>query len=679
MSKTNHSASKLRIRLLPGLAWKGIASNKNVYYPYLAAGIFSVFTYFIFASIIYNDIVKMMPKSAYMLILMVIGKGLLAIILLLFLIYANRFLVKRRRREFGLYHMLGLEKKHIGGMMLFENFLLYVITLCGGTVFGLVLSKLFFLLLLRLCRMPAEIGFVFEPAAFRETMAYFGIVYLINYAESLWEVGKARPIELMSGSKKGEKEPRFLWLYALIGMAALGGGYYCSITAKVDSMIFMNFFLAVFLVVIGTYLLFTSGSIAFLKWMKTKKKTYYRPRNFITVSGMLYRMKKSAAGLSNICIFSTMAMITLICTVTLGIGLDEIVHFLDPYDLKMSYREEKVTEQDVAGKVEELEDKYGLTALRTDIYNEITLHVQQNENRFEIQTGEDYEAEYEIDILVQEDYNRIENRLVSLDGDETLIYCNGRDFGYDTVNFFGRIFRVQEELDGFFPYPKADDNAFDARYMMVVKDREARDACVRAWCEANGVVDIDEFIESDTIQRVKILLQGEDGKKAGWIEEFSEWGQSQPGFESLKNGLDWRENSRVTYGSLLFIGILFGLIFFMCLVLIMYYKQVTEGYEDRNHFDIMQKVGMSDLEIQGTVHKQILMVFGLPLAGALFHTVAGMFMVKALFATISLYDKRLIVGSIIGVSALFAAVYGVSYLITARSYYKIVRQGDAHR
>lgn len=675
MNKTNNTTNRLRMKLLPRLACKGIISNKNVYYPYLAAGIFSVFTYFIFASILHNDIIKLMPKSAYMWILLELGKGLLSIILLIFLIYANGFLVKRRRKEFGLYHMLGLEKKHIGAMMFFETLLLYAVALCGGTIFGVVFSKLFFLLLLRICRMPAEIGFVFEPAAFRETLVYFGGVYLINYAGSLWEVGKARPIELMSGSKKGEKEPRFLWFYAILGMAALCGGYYCSVTAQVDSMIFINFFMAVFLVIIGTYLLFTSGSIAFLKWMKTRKKTYYRPKNFITVSGMLYRMKKSAASLSNICIFSTMALITLICTVALCVGLDGCVHFVYPYDLTMAYVEEKLLEQDVMQEMEILEDKYGLNAKRVDTYDVISLDVKKTGNRFEMQTGESYADEYQIDFLVQDDYNRIADRSVRLTQNEALMYCSGKDFGYDTVDFFGMTLQIQEELDGFFPYPKADGNTYNARYMIVVKDRAVRDACVRAWCGGHGVEDTDGFIESDERQRIKILLEGADEKKKALLEEFSEWGQSQPGFESLQNGVDWRENNQVTYGSLLFIGILFGMIFFMCLILIMYYKQVTEGYEDRNNFGIMQKVGMSDKEIQGTVHRQILMVFGLPLAGALLHTLAGMFMVKCLFAVISLFDMQVFVGSIIGVSVLFVVVYGISYLITAKTYYRIVRQG----
>ena len=660
---------------MPQLAWKGITTNGNVYYPYLAAGIFAVFTYFVFASILQNDIRDLFPKREYAWIMLYLGKWLLSVILLFFLIYANGFLVKRRKKEFGLYHILGLEKKHIGAMMFVESFLLYVSALCGGIIFGLVLSKLLFLLLLRICGMPTDIRFVFEPEAFKETIVYFGYVYLINYGGSLRQVGKARPVELMSGSRKGEKEPKFLWLYAFLGMAALGVGYFCSITSQIDEMIFMNFFLAVFLVVIGTYLLFTSGSIAFLKWMKTRKRTYYQPENFITVSGMLYRMKKSAASLSNICIFSTMALITLICTLSLWIGMDGCLHFTCPYDMTMSYCDEKVSQSDVMQEIDSLEEKYGLAAQRVDVYDKVELSVKKIENRFEIQDGKNYAEWYAVDIVTQDDYNSVQNSSVSLAEDEALIYSSGRDFAYDTIDFFGRELQVQEEIDEFFPHPKAEGNIFEARYMIVVRDEQVRDTCVRAWCATVGVEDVDGFLQSDETRRVLLLLKGADEEKSAFLEEFSVWGQSQPGFTSLQNGVDRRENDHIMYGSLLFIGVLFGLIFFMCLILIMYYKQIAEGYEDRDNFGIMQKVGMSDQEIYQTVHRQILMVFGLPLVGALLHTMAGMFMVKGLLGVLSFFDMKIFIGSIAGVSVLFAAVYGASYLFTAKTYYRIVKQG----
>ena len=681
MGKTGKSTAW---KILPAMAWKGIMRNGSVYFPYLAAGIFSVFTYFVYASILKNDIISILPKSTYAWIMLRIGKSLLVIILMLFLVYANSFLMKRRQKEFGLYHILGLEKKHIGSMLFFETALLYAFALAGGVVFGMALSKLLFMLLLKMCRLPVDVGFVFQMEALRETMVYFLAVYMVNFAEGLVQIGKSNPIELMSGSRKGEKEPKFLWFFALAGAAALAGGYYCSVTSKVDSRIFTDFFQAVFRVIVGTYLLFAAGSIAFLKWMKSRKRVYYKAGNFITISGMLYRMKKNAAGLSNICIFSTMVLITITCTVTLYAGMDSLVHYVQPYDMTVHYRDERVEPREVYEEIETLGEKYGKKVERADIYEKMTLPVRQQENSFVVRHEKDeaagieaYAEDYELGIMTQEEYNRIENREVSLGEGEALIYCSGRDYGYDRVIFYGKEFLVKEEPDNFFPDPKAEDNTFGAGYLMVVKDDEVKEACIRAFGAANGVEDMEAFLESGT-QYVQILLEGKDGEKQDFLKEFGQWCQSRPGFSKLTNGAENRNDQEIMYGALLFIGILFGMIFFMCLILIMYYKQITEGYEDRNSFDIMQKVGMSDGEIRTTVHRQILTVFALPLIGAISHTIAGMFMVKGLMAVLSFHRNDILIFSTAGVIVLFAAVYGASYMVTARAYYRIVRHGGTN-
>ncbi len=663
-------------KILPVMAWKGILRNGNVYFPYLIAGIFSVFTYFVFTSILHNDIIKVLPRSSYAWMMLYMGKGILSLILILFLVYANSFLVKRRQKEFGLYHILGLEKKHIGIMLFFETFLLYAGAVAGGVLFGMVLSKLLFLMLLRMCNLSVDVRFVFYPAAFRETIVYFLWVFGVNFAVGLLQVGKARPIELMSGSKKGEKEPRFLPVYALAGMAALVFGYYCSVTSKLDSMIFLNFVLAVSLVIVGTYLLFASGSIAFLKWMKGRKKFYYKPGNFVTISGMLYRMKKNAAGLSNICIFSTMVIITLICTVSLHLGMDSLVHFVHPYDMTVLYGEEKAAEEEVAQEIAALEEKYGLAAKRVDIYDRMRLAVRKEGDRFVMRQDNggfsDRAEDYKLEIITTPEYERIENRPADLQDNEVLLHCSGRDYGYDSVDFMGVKLQVKEELTSFFPYPKAADNAVGACYVMVVKDRQVQEQCVRAWAEANGVTDMEAFLESD-YRFIGIVLAGEDAQKNAFLGEFAQWCQSRPGFFDLTDNVEGRRDLRTMYGALLFLGILFGLIFFMCLILIMYYKQITEGYEDRNSFDIMQKVGMSDREIRGTVRRQILMVFGLPLAGAVMHTAAGMVMVKGLMGAVSFFRVDLLFWCTVGVIVIFMAVYGISYMMTAKTYYRIVR------
>lgn len=683
MKKSNGmTAGTLRMKLLPGFALKGISGNKNVYYPYFAAGIFSVFTYFVFSSILKNDIISILPKSAYAWIMLELGKWLLSIILLLFLIYANSILLKRRQKEFGLYNILGLEKKHISVIMFFETLFLYIGVLGGGIVIGLVLSKLMFLILLKICRLPAEIRFVFEPEAFQDTLVYFGVVYILNFLGSLWQIGRSKPVELMSGTQKGEKEPGFLWIYASLGVLLLGGGYYLCVTAELDSMIFISFFLAAFLIIIGTYLLFTSGSIAFLKWIRSRKTLYYKPKNFVTISGMFYRMKKNAAGLSNICIFSTMAIITLICTVALCIGMEECTHFMYPYDITLGYDDEKISLEDLTEEIHSLQKTHDVEIQRTDLYGKLTLPVRKEADRFLVRQEdytdpEDYAEDYQFDILLLQDYNRMADRSVSLSDDEVLIFSSGRDYGYDRIDFYGKILSVKEELSFFYPQPKARENTYNARYMMVVKDVRARDLCVEAWCKVNGIEDTQLLLNSGK-QYVQILLDGSRTEKSGFLEKLAAWGESKPGFSGFEDGMDRREDLQVTYGALLFIGILFGLIFFMCLILIMYYKQITEGYEDRNNFDIMQKVGMSNPEIHAAVHRQILMVFALPLIGAVLHTMAGMFMVRKLLGVVSLFNKALLFGSTAGVIIIFSAVYIISYLITARTYYGIVAHSEAY-
>lgn len=661
-------------KILPGMAVKGVIANGTVYYPYLAAGIFAVFTYFVFASILQNDLIKTLPRSAYAWLLLEIGKGLLGIILLFFLIYANSFLIKHRKKEIGLYSLLGLEKKHIGIMLFLETLLLYGVVMAGGIALGTVLSKLFFLLLLKLSNLPVDVEFVFTLKAFKETLLYFAAVFLFNFINQLWELSKARPAELLSGNKKGEKEPKFLFAWTLAGITVLGAGYDTAIRAQVDSMIFMNFFLAVFLVVAGTYLLFTSGSITFLKLMRHNKKVYYKPANFITISGMFYRMKKNAASLVNICIFSTMVIITLICTISLYMGMEGITNYVYPYDMASDFKEGDLKKEQIKDKLSELEGKYGLAVQRADLFNFFNVTCSKEENKFSLllDTKQPYIDNNKIIILSLEDYNGVTGEKETLSDSEVLLYSTGVDFGFDTLEFMGIQKNIKKEVSEFFPYPKADKDAFNMEYIIVVKNMAVRDALVRAWAEQNGVEDIDAFLRSGS-QKLGVFLDGEEEEKQAFVKELVAWCMARPGFTSYRDGLEGRAGIRSMNGGLLFIGMIFGLIFFLCLIIIMYYKQISEGYEDRGSFDIMQKVGMSDKEIKSTIHRQILLVFGLPLIGALMHTAVGMFMVDRLMAVIQFFNTRLMLGCTAGVSAVFVLIYAISYLTTAKTYYRIIK------
>lgn len=660
-------------KLLPHMAVKGIMANGIVYYPYITAVIFSAFTHFVFSSILQNDLMEILPYKAYAWIILEIGKGLLEYILFFFLLYANSFVIKRRKKEIGLYTLLGLEKKHIGMMLFLENCIVYAAAMAGGILLGMALSKLLFLLLLRLSHVALDVAFVFKMKAFTETLVYFAVVFLLLFINQLWEVGKSRPAELMSGSRKGEKEPRLLLLWSVIGASALIFGYRASIRSQADSMILINFALAVFLVVIGTYLLFTSGSVFFLKLARRNKKLYYKAKNFITISGMYYRMKKNAAGLVNICIFSTMVIITLICTVSTYLGLEGVTHYTCPYDMELELDEGKMTAEQFRMKSEELTEKYGLTVQRVDVFDSISLSCSRDGSSFELKKEDASDAaNCGVIIMTLADYKKLSGEQENLSEQEVLVHAEGADYGEETLAFMGIEGTVKREVRELFPYPKAESNR-NGRYIIIVRDDETRDAYVRAWAEANGVEDMDAFLQSGRCQ-AGIVLSGEDAEKTAYLKELSEWGWMQDGIRNEKNGLEQRGELRSMYGGLLFIGVIFGTDFFLCLLIIMYYKQISEGYEDMQSYAIMRKVGMSGEEIRSTVHKQVLFVFGLPLIGALAHTWAGMFMVKQLMVIIGFYDIRLMAECAAGVSLVFMLIYIISYWKTAKTYYRIVNR-----
>ncbi len=666
-----------KMKLLPVMAFRGVRQNKLVYRPYLMACFFSVFSYYLFSSLLHNDLMERLPKAAYAWLMLNLGKGLLSIILLLFLIYAGSFLQKRRRRELGLYSLLGLERKHIGIMLFWENLGLYLVSVWAGIILGFVLNKLMFLLLLRMSRLPVDVAFRFSMDAVIETLRYFAAVFLCVYVKSLWNFYRMKPTELLSESRKGEKELKRIGLWTAAGVILLMCGYYISVTSKLDSMIFTDFFLAVFLVVLGTYFLFTSGSVAFLRFLKKRKNIYYRPSNQVTISGMLYRMKKNAAGLSNICIFSTMLLITLTCTVTLWTGMDQIAYYDYPYDMEASYSESSDVMEKAREKAAELSEKHGQGVGRLDDYYVMVLNCGKSEgsNAFVSAAGMEFADQFAVTLLLLDDYNRLEGQSKRLEEDEVLLYSTGSAFGYDSVNFMGVEASVREEPERIYPFPQAKNRMFNfnAQYVIVVKDRQVFDRFVSAWAVTNGVTDLEGFLHSGE-RRLGILLDGKETERDAFIEEWSVWCQGQQDFLRIDNGLDGRDEDRSMNGGLLFIGMVFGLLFFMCLLLIMYFKQVSEGYEDQDSFGIMRKVGMSDAEIRGTIRRQILLVFFLPLAGALLHTAAGLVMVNGLLAALRFFDTGLLIRCCVGVAAVVALLYGGSYVMTARTYYRIVRK-----
>ncbi len=653
--------------LLPKLSAMGIRKNGSAYIPYMMAGIFSVFTFFTFASIINNDIMKTLPHSGYAWALMEVGQVLLGMILLPFIIYTNSFLIKRRKKELGLYSVLGLDKKHIAVMMLWETLIVFMIVIAGGIIFGLAFSKLIFLGLLNLSKLPVKASFTFSMNAFNQTFFYFLAVYIINLVTNVVHVFRTNPNDLLKGAKKGDKEPKHLWLSAIFGLVLLGLGYAIAIPAKVNSDIFIDFLLAVSLVTYGTHQFFKAGLLALLKLLKKNAGIYYRKSNYVTISGMLHRMKKSASSLSNICIFSTMTIVTLLCTLSVWLGSDRMLDHEYPYDFTLNYNTSTFQgSAEMENKLQELADKSQVTISDKVEFTYQKLMVDSNNNSFTIQDPKNKKAlRYALKLISLDEYNSFENRQETLAEDEVLMYSTGADFGYDQIILGKETYNVKKELSSMVFGRKAANDSFGQNYYLIVKDNDVMDKLRKAFMNT---------AENDRILTVRFNLEGEESNKKEFMDALSSWTSFQPGYNSIVNGIDGRLNTLSMNGALLFIGIFFSIIFTMCLILIMYYKQITEGYDDRENFDIMQKVGMSDAEVRGTIRKQILMVFFSPLIIAIIHTMAGFNMISGLLSTLYLFDTKLIIICGLIVSGLFAILYGFSYSFTSRTYYRIVKQ-----
>lgn len=649
--------------LLPRMAANNIHKNGSSYFPYIGVSIFAMFSYFSFDMILCNDIMLSIPRAVYATMLIRMGFSLLGFIMVPFLYYTNSFLIKRRKKELGLYSILGLEKKHIGIMMFYESLIIYAVVMVASIGIGLLFSRLVFLFLINLAGLPVEASFAISPKAIVDALLFYAIISGLNLFVNLVQVGKSNPVELMRDSGKGEKEPKHIILGSLTGILFLGLGYYMAMTTKIDSMIFINFFLEVICVVIGTYFLFTAGSVVLLRIMKKNKKSYYRADNFITVSGMLYRMKKNAASLANICIFGTMVIVTAVCTLSVFLGMDSIMAYTYPSDIRVSYyggnREER---ESVREEIFSLADSYGLgiTEYLDYEYCEIPISLEGKALVRKDETSD------RLRLATLAEYNRIEGTNVTLKEGEVLLYCSAADCGIDNVQLGDREFTVKEELTSCLisGNRKEPMDTYGLVYVLVLPDEQSLGAVA-------GQYGVDATVS--LARPVGFRVEGEGTAYQSFYEELEQRVGQHSGFAMISEHRGRVEELKSAYGGLLFVGIFFGLVFLICLLVIMYYKQIAEGYEDQKSFEIMQKVGMSDREINRTIHKQIRLVFALPLIGAIMHTIVAMKVVVMLMSTIRLFATGMIICCVIGVCLIFALFYVIFYKKTASVYYRIVK------
>ena len=664
------------------LAKQNIRNNKSTYIPYIITCIFCI------AMIYMMEFLRDCPtldqavrQADEVRMIVFTGEIVVEIFCIIFLIYSNSFLMKRRQKEIGLYNILGLERNHIGIVMFLETIITSIGSLAGGIAVGIIGSKLALLLLLKLLHIPSVLGFYISVKGIFTCLFMFGIVFLMILFLNLAKIHLSRPVELLRGNNTGEKEPAAKWLMALIGFICLGAGYYLAVTTESPIKAITIFLLAVILVMAGTYLLFTAGSIVILKFLRRRKSFYYRTGNFISISGMLYRMKQNAIGLASICILSTGVLLMISMTVSIYFGMNDIMLNRYPYDVDMSVT--SISEDECQTAIEAFEKAIADNKVPVEkSVEEIYLDIVCSKNGDQIlikpaNTIRNSDSVLVLSLFTQAEYERLTGISANLNDGEIFAWYPST-VQKDSVTVDETEFTVKKWLDKN-PLTCGEDAVSDNAVLVVTdedfkKFDEMRTEMYKGVSSAPAGEDLTLHLglditgsETDKIDfGTPVMEVVKDLKKNGGLSENS-WitsGIRQQEYESY-----YADN-----GSLLFIGILLGSLFLMGTAMIIYYKQISEGYEDQKRFEIMQKVGLSRREVRSSVRRQILIVFFLPLLMAMLHITMAFPMIRRMLLLFGMTNTKLFIGCTAGTVLIFAVVYGLIYLMTARSYYHIVER-----
>lgn len=664
------------------LAKQNIRNNKSTYIPYMITCIFCI------AMIYMMEFLRDCPtldqavrQADEVRMIVFTGEIVVEIFCIIFLIYSNSFLMKRRQKEIGLYNILGLERNHIGIVMFLETIITSIGSLAGGIAAGIIGSKLALLLLLKLLHIPSVLGFYISVKGIFTCLFMFGIIFLMILFLNLAKIHLSRPVELLRGNNTGEKEPAAKWLMALIGFICLGAGYYLAVTTESPIKAITIFLLAVILVMAGTYLLFTAGSIVILKFLRRRKSFYYRTGNFISISGMLYRMKQNAIGLASICILSTGVLLMISMTVSIYFGMNDIMLNRYPYDVDMSVT--SISEDECQTAIEAFEKAIADNKVPVEkSVEEIYLDIVCSKNGDQIlikpaNTIRNSDSVLVLSLLDQAEYERLTGISANLNDGEIFAWYPSA-VQKDSVTVDETEFTVKKWLDKN-PLTCGEDAVSDNAVLVVTdedfkKFDEMRTEMYKGVSSAPAGEDLTLHLglditgsETDKIDfGTPVMEVVKDLKKNGGLSENS-WitsGIRQQEYESY-----YADN-----GSLLFIGIFLGSLFLMGTAMIIYYKQISEGYEDQKRFEIMQKVGLSRREVRSSVRRQILMVFFLPLLMAMLHITMAFPMIRRMLLLFGMTNTKLFIGCTAGTVLIFAVVYGLIYLMTARSYYHIIER-----
>lgn len=670
------------------LAWTGINKNKKLYVPFIFTCIGTIMMCYIISFLSASSTFGSIAGGDTIQAMLGMGVGVMSVFSVIFLFYTNSFLIRRRKKEFGLYNILGLSKGNLAVVLALETIMIAVITIGAGLLFGILFSKLAELCIIKILGGTAGYTFSIEVGSIRDTALLFAGIFLLIYLNGLRQIQLTNPIQLLHSENMGERPPKANWILALVGVIVLGAAYYLAVTIDDPISALLLFFIAAAMVIVATYLLFIAGSVTFCRILQKNKRYYYKTNHFVSVSSMVYRMKRNGAGLASICILCTMVLVMVSSTVCLYAGAEENLRNRYPRDINLDVTVNSISmlsgeqTEKVRNIIKDIMKENSLNQENILDYhtadfggmvqgNQIVFDSSAYENRFH--TISDI---WQFFVVPLSEYNKLMGKEETLSADEVILYTTKETkYQEDTIQIGnGQIFKVKKQVDDFVDNGIDSMQIFPTMYLFV-SDFNGFCQPLQEYKIENmdrNLISLHWFyaFNMGCSEEKQIMIQDQIYKELLEIENTTE---DIAYFHTYLEGIaKERAGFYGLYGGLFFLGVLLGIVFIFAAVLIIYYKQVSEGYEDQSRFEIMQKVGMTKKEIKRSINSQILTVFFMPLLMAGIHLAFAFPLVRKLLMLFGVTNVPFLIMTTVCCYLVFALFYLIIYWTTSRSYYSIV-------
>ena len=659
-------------RLTNKLAVSNLIKNRKLYYPFALAVLLAVTITYLFYSLSLNPNIGKIRGGETISMTLALGMVVVTIASGIIVLYANSFVMKNRSKELGIYGMLGLEKRHLISMVFKELLIFGSLTLTAGLGLGALFDKLIFALLLKLMKMKVELVSTFQPIVFILVLIVFGAIFLGLIFINAFRIARMNALQLSREKASGEKKGRFLGLQTILGLISLGAGYYLAVTVENPLSAVLIFFVAVLLVILGTYLLFNAGITVFLQILKKNKRYYYQPNNMISVSNLIFRMKKNAVGLATIAILSTMVLVTMSAATSIFKGSETFKKVMNPHDFGITGQ--NVEKEDINKLLDQYASDKGLTVTKKEVltYSNFGVANQEGTKLTIFEKGQNRVQPKTIFMVFdQKNYENMTGQKLALSGKEVGLFTKNKELqGQKELTLNDQTYTIKEEIKNDFILEHVPNQfnilTSDYNYLVV----------------PNLQAFIDQYPDSSLFDQLyggmNVTASEEEQLKLAddfskFLNNFNRELNKEGSYVYGSNLADSSAQISALYGGVFFIGIFLSIIFMVGTVLVIYYKQISEGYEDRERFIILQKVGLDQKQIKQTINKQVLTVFFLPLLFAFLHLAFAYHMLSLILKVIGVLDATMMLTVTLSICAIFLIVYVLIFMITSRSYRKIVQ------